>query len=243
MREFQLLVGQFRGNLRNAPADFQGLLFAFGGDHVPCDGLGREETGSEHVDFEVGLPPFLEVERPYGEVNNELIGRDVALVGGGFNALLLIGIDPNLLGKRRGHGVVCRLFCGFSHELPHELVPVSAHSSKNSPGNRPRRGENRAAGAARKMNALNMGRRPGSNQFATSKIEGMRCYLECPSEISHLRRATQKATHYSRHDRAVILSDLSRLKAVTGHARARMARTAAGCVGCEIQPPTGATAG
>ena len=61
------------------------------------------------MDFEVGLWPFLEVERAYGEVDDELIGRDVALFGGGFNALLLIGIDPNLLGKRRGHGVVCLL--------------------------------------------------------------------------------------------------------------------------------------
>ena len=63
------------------------------------------------MDFEVGLRPnaFLEVERAYGEVDNELIGRDVALFGGGFNALLLLGIDPNFLGKRRGHGMACLL--------------------------------------------------------------------------------------------------------------------------------------
>ena len=134
------------------------------------------------MDFDVGLCPFLEVERTYGEVDDELIGRDVTPVGGSFQAFPLFGIDPNLLGKHRGHAWFVSYFCGFSHKFPPELVPVSAYSSKNSPGNRPRRGENRAAGAARKMNALNMGRRPGSNQFATSKIERMRCYLECPGK-------------------------------------------------------------
>ena len=60
--------------------------------------------------IEVGPWPFdWLVGRAYGEVDDELIGRDALRFspGGGFNALRLIGIDPNLLHrKRRGHGVV-----------------------------------------------------------------------------------------------------------------------------------------
>ena len=82
---------------RDEVADFLDLFLTPGRDEVACDGLGGEQRGPGDLDFGFGTGPFAPVEGLDCELDDELIGRDLALSGSVFDASPLLGRDPDVL--------------------------------------------------------------------------------------------------------------------------------------------------
>ena len=82
---------------RDELPDFLDFVLASVGDEAAGEGLRCEQRGAGDAGFGLAARPFAAVERLDCELDDELIGRDLALSGSVFDASPLLGGDPDVL--------------------------------------------------------------------------------------------------------------------------------------------------